>query len=64
MLALKPGDRLRIQRCGPTFVTVTFRDWDGGWICSRTLYDISPVNVLKVNGKPVDFTNGEPRPND
>lgn len=61
-VVLKPGDKLRVQRCGPSYTTVRFTEWDGIWACSRTMSDIHAVNIMKVNGTPVDFTNGEPRP--
>ena len=52
---LKVGDRLRVARCAGTFINVTMTGWDGHWITSRMYNDIAPVNVVKVNGKPVDF---------
>ena len=53
---LKPGDRLRVARCGNSSgVTVTMTGWDGDWITSKCLNDIAAINVLKVNGKRVDF---------
>lgn len=53
---LKPGDRLCVSRCGGSQPTVTFVEWDGLWIRSRTLDDIAASNILRLNGKPVDFT--------
>lgn len=53
---LRPGDRLRVSRCGNGGgVTVTFTEWDGRWACSAKLIDISPVNILAINGEVVDF---------
>lgn len=54
---LTPGDRLYIRRgCDERRVTVTLRGTEGFWLCSATLSDISAVNILRVNGTPVDFT--------
>lgn len=57
---LKPGDRRRITRCGGIVSTVTFVGFADPpyhrWICSKTLEDIAAVNIIKLNGKPVDFT--------
>lgn len=52
---LKPGDRLRITRCGGIESTVTFVAFNGQWIQSKTLDDIHAVHILKVNGEIVDF---------
>lgn len=61
--ALKPGDRITCAHgCDDRKITVRFVGWDGVWICSPRLMDIPATRVFKVNGEPVDFTNGEPRP--
>lgn len=57
---LKPGDRLTVTRCGGLTVTVTFERWDGGWICSKTLADIAPSHIIKLNGTPVSFEDPLP----
>lgn len=61
---LQPGDRLFISRCGGIRTTVTFVGFDDppyhSWIRSKTLDDIAAVNIMKVNGKPVDFTKENP----
>lgn len=54
---LKPGDRLRVTRCGGRTVTVTFQGWDGHWIRTATYDDVAPASIVKVNGRPVDFTS-------
>lgn len=52
---IKPGDRLYIERCGGIRCTVTMTGWDGYWITSKTLDDISAIHILRVNGKPMSF---------
>ncbi len=53
---LKPGDKLLVTRCcNARGVTVRFVGWDGDWILTPTLSDVSSRCILKVNGKPVSF---------
>jgi hypothetical protein len=62
---LKPGDRLTLgSSCGGSTQTVTFSHWSDGLglpdpnsdtFSSRTLDDLSPWNITKVNGKAVTF---------
>lgn len=61
---LKPGDRIRVTRCGGASPTFTFVGWapllagDGPsrWMESAGgSDDLSPFSVLAVNGKPTSF---------
>jgi len=57
---LKPGDRLRVTKCPGTKRTITFAEFSGQWIVSRSgADDYHPLNVDRVNGLPVDFTRSE-----
>lgn len=62
--ALKPGDRLYVERCGGIRATVKFvgfcdylgrPDPQGRCIQSKTLDDLHAWNVLRVNGVPMSF---------
>ncbi|MFD1034124.1 hypothetical protein ACFQ15_05615 [Sphingomonas hankookensis] len=55
--ALKPGDRLRVGRCGGTKINVRMTGWDGHWITSATYSDLAPCSIDRVNGKPVSFVD-------
>lgn len=57
---LRPGDKLSVMGCGGRLVTVTMVGWSESFpdfIASKTLVDdeLHPINVRKVNGRPVDF---------
>ena len=54
---LKPGDKLRVERCCHLRKsTITFAAWCGGWIVSKSgIDDYSPTCVDRLNGKPVDW---------
>jgi len=53
---LKPGDRIRVTRCGGIVATYTFSHFEGYWIVSKSgIDDLSPASVFKLNGKPVNF---------
>lgn len=60
---LKPGDRLLVKTCGNSRGTsVTMKGWSPyfpDFIASRTMDEdeLHPINVLKVNGKPVSFAD-------
>lgn len=54
---LVPGDVLMVTRCGGLKVRYVFKSWDGNWATSIMRNDISPTNIYKVNGRPVDFTS-------
>jgi hypothetical protein len=64
-LVLKAGDRVTLgSSCGGGKQTVTFAhfsdhrgmpDPNGRMFSSRSLDDLSPWNIVKVNGKPVSF---------
>lgn len=57
--ALKPGDRIRVGRCGGAFPTYTFVGFDEGssyWMVSKSgRDDLSPYCVIAVNGVPTSF---------
>lgn len=54
--ALKPGDRIRVSRCGGIVATYTFAGWEGYWAVSKSgIADLSPASILKVNGVPTTF---------
>ena len=54
---LKRGDKLRVTKCPGTKRTIAFECWDGCWIVSKSgINDFHPINVDRLNGKPVDFT--------
>lgn len=54
---LKPGDRLRVTKCPGTKRWITFAEWEGHWIVSKSgIDDYSPRCVDRLNGGPVDFT--------
>lgn len=54
--ALKPGDRIRVTRCGGGSPTFTFFGWDGRWIMSNGgTNDLSAMCVIAVNRKPTSF---------
>lgn len=58
---LKRGDRLRVTKCPGTKRWITFAEWDGQWIVSKSgINDYHPRRVDMLNGEPVDFTK---RPN-
>ena len=61
---LRPGDRIALYGCGGGCSTVTFRCWTDGWgnpdpdsdsFSSISLDDLSPWNIVKVNGALVSF---------
>lgn len=52
---LKPGDVVVATGCGGIRRRVTFLFWEGYWICGKTVNDVSPLSVYRVNGKPVSF---------
>jgi hypothetical protein len=52
---LKPGDRCRVRICGGGQVTVTMAGWSGEFFTSRTAQFHHPINVSRLNGKPVNF---------
>lgn len=54
---LKPGDRLRVSRCGGIRINVRMTGWDGHWITSAKHDDIAPSCIERVNGKPVSFVD-------
>ncbi|MDP3328746.1 hypothetical protein [Parvibaculum sp.] len=56
--ALKPGDRISRRMCGGASGTFRFTHWEGGWACGKTVSDCSAMNIYRVNGKDVDFSNG------
>lgn len=60
--ALKPGDRLRVGRCGGTTINVRMTGWNGHWITSAKHYHIAPSCIEKVNGKPISFVDEADRP--
>ena len=48
---LKPGDRIRVSRCGGIESTYTFECWCGNWIVSKSgIDDLSASSISKVNG--------------
>ncbi|WP_310498276.1 hypothetical protein [Sandarakinorhabdus sp.] len=50
---LRPGNQLLVARCGGRS-TFTMANWDGHWIVSISgIDDISPLCVLRVNGRDV-----------
>ena len=54
---LKPGDRLRVTKCPGTKRGITFAEWDGHWIVSKSgINDYSPLCVDRLNGEAVNFT--------
>ena len=56
-MVLKPGDRLRVTKCPGTKRWITFAEWDGHWIVSKSgINDYSPACVDMLNGEAVDFT--------
>ena len=59
---LKSGDRLRVTKCPGTKRWITFAEWDGHWIVSKSgIDDYSPLCVDMLNGEAVDLTK---TPND
>lgn len=53
---LKPGDRIRVTKCPGTKRWITFLDWDGDWIVSKSgINDYAATTIDRLNGKPVDF---------
>lgn len=54
---LKAGDRLRVTKCPGGKRWITFAEWDGHWIVSKSgINDYSPLCVDRLNGEVVDFT--------
>ncbi|WP_201401966.1 hypothetical protein [Kaistia sp. 32K] len=54
---LKHGDRLRVTKCPGTKRWITFECWSGQWMVSKSgIDDYHPINVDRLNGAPVDFT--------
>lgn len=53
---LKPGDRIRVSRCGGIRATYTFDHWDGNWIVSKSgIDDLHALSVDRLNGEPCCF---------
>jgi len=61
---LKPGDRVTLSSsCGSGVTTVTFANWGHvghpvpghAYFAGRTVDDLHPWNITKVNGQPVSF---------
>lgn len=58
--SLIQGDVLIVERCMGKKVRFVFDCWDGRWIVSKSgKNDIAAINIISVNGKPVDFANPE-----
>jgi hypothetical protein len=54
---LKVGDRLRVSKCPGTKRWITFANWSGHWIVSKSgIDDYSPLCVDMLNGESIDFT--------
>lgn len=65
---LKPGDRVTLgSKCGGGSQTVTFSHWgwlelpipDFSYFSARTIDELHPWNITKVNGQPVSFRDPE-----
>lgn len=64
-VVLKPGDRIRVTRCGGSAPTFTFEGWSPWllpemagpprWMRSKSVDDLSPFCVIAVNGVPTSF---------
>lgn len=52
---LKPGDRLRVTKCGGGQATVTFQRWEGDSIVTPARNDVHASHIVKLNGKPISF---------
>lgn len=53
---LKPGDKIRVDRCGCFSATYTFDHWDGNWIVSKSgIDDLFAGSITRLNGTPVNF---------
>lgn len=53
---LKKGDKLTITNCPGTKRWIIFNRWDGCWIVAKSgRDDYHPVNISKINGKPISF---------
>jgi hypothetical protein len=53
---LKQGDRIRLRHCPGTRRTITFWEWDGIWIISKSgKNDYHPFSIDRLNGKNIDF---------
>lgn len=60
---LKPGDRIRVSRCGGLLRTYTFSHWDGFWAVSVSgISDLSPTSIDRLNGAPVSFMDAGNHP--
>lgn len=56
---LKPGDIVTALGCGGIRRTFTFQGFEGAWILGKTIDDVHPIDIYKVNSKWVDFTDVE-----
>lgn len=60
-LVLKPGDRITFTSCPGTKRWGVFQGFDVGrhssWIRIATRDDVCAINISKVNGKAVDFSD-------
>jgi len=58
---LREGDRLRVTKCPGTKRWITFKNWDGCWIVSKSgINDYFPGSVDRVNDIAVNFKEGCP----
>lgn len=54
---LKPGDRIRSNRCCGVKTSYTFDGWDRDWVISKSgINDIAACSIDLLNGEPVDFS--------
>lgn len=56
---LKIGDKVRFRECAGTH-TLTILEFDLSGIVYGRASSCHPINIFKVNGKSVDFSQGEP----
>ena len=57
---LKSGDRIRVTKCPGRKRWITFSEWDGNWIVSKSgIDDYAASCVDMINGKPIDFCTPE-----
>lgn len=52
---IKAGDKISAHGCAGTKRHFKFTHWDGSWLCGKNINDVHPINVYKINGKPVNF---------
>lgn len=55
---VKPGRRVSRTLCAGRRGTFTFTHWEGEWMCGSAVTDCHALNVLKVDGRKVDFGKG------